>query len=384
MAAHRHRMRNALTVMFLLYAGLQLYGVAKVHEGLALAWPITALLVAWVLLMTVMPLLIWRWEQHGRHRPVLIGSWVGYTWMGVAWLFFWIVLTLDLLGALLGINASQPRWSAHEEFLLACALTAAVSVYGFVAATRLRIERIVLASPKLPAGDRPLRIALISDVHLGALIGARRLRAIIKKLRELDADVLLSAGDLVDGQADRLNGLAPMLAALQPRHGKFAVTGNHEYFVGLERALAFHERAGFRMLRGTAVDITESVTLAGVDDPTGQSIGIPANTDEHRLLEDRDQKRYTILIKHQPRLDPRTTGRFDLQLSGHVHRGQIFPFGLLVRLSYPVATGLTRIAGGGWLYVSRGTGTWGPPMRVMAAPEITLIELRPESTNTDR
>jgi uncharacterized protein len=107
-------------------------------------------------------------------------------------------------------------------------------------------------------------------------------------------------------------------------------------------------------------------------------------TDERELLAGCARNRFTILIKHQPRLDPRTTGLFDLQLSGHTHRGQIFPFGLLVRLSYPVATGLSRIAGGGWLYVSRGTGTWGPPMRVAAAPEITLLELRPERTGSDR
>jgi predicted MPP superfamily phosphohydrolase len=384
MATGRHQMRNALTIMFLLYAGLQLYGVAKARAGLALGWPMTAVLVAWVLLMTAMPLLIWRWEQRGWHRPVVIGSWVGYSWMGVAFLFFWIALAFDLLGVLLKFGDVNPELSVPDEFLLACALTAAVSIYGFVAARRLRVERVVLTSPKLPAGSDPLRIALISDVHLGALVGARRLRAILDKLHALNADVLVSAGDLVDGQADRLNGLAPMLAALQPRFGKFAVTGNHEYFVGLERALAFHERAGFRMLRGTAIDISDSVSIAGVDDPTGRSIGLAASTDEHSLLAGRAQNRYIILIKHQPRLDPRATGLFDLQLSGHVHRGQIFPFGLLVRLSYPLATGLSRIAGGGWLYVSRGTGTWGPPMRVLAAPEITLIELRPESTSTVR
>lgn len=382
MATDRRRLRIAITVMFLLYGGLQLYAVAKADAALALAWPVTAALVAWAALMTVMPLLVWRWEQRGWHRPVLIGAWLGYTWMGVAFLFFWIALTLDLFDVLLRAGGTSSGLSARAGLLLAGVLTAAVSVYGFVAATRLRIERVVLASPKLPAGGRPLRIALISDVHLGALVGARRLRAILKKLRELDADVLLSAGDLVDGQADRLNGLAPMLAALQPRHGKFAVTGNHEYFVGLERALAFHERAGFRMLRGSAVDITESVTLAGVDDPTGASLELPASTDERALLQRCDRNRFIILIKHQPRLDIEskhpTTGWCDLQLSGHVHRGQIFPFGLLVRLSYPVATGLSRIAGGGWLYVSRGTGTWGPPMRVAAAPEITLIELRAE------
>lgn len=383
MTTDRRRMRITLTVMFLLYAGLQLYAVAKADAGLALAGPVTAVLVGWVVLMTVMPLLVWRWEQRGWHRAVMLGAWIGYSWMGVAFLFFWIALAVDLVGALLRVSGAGPGLSAHTGFLLAGALTMAVALHGFAAARRLRVERIVLASPKLPAGSGPLRIALISDVHLGTLVGARRLRAILRLVRELDPDLLVSAGDLVDGQADRLNGLAPMLRALQPRHGKFAVTGNHEYFVGLGRALDFHERAGFTLLRGTAVEIA-GVVIAGVDDPTGRSIGLPAITDEHLLLSGRARDRFTILLKHQPRLDPRTNGLFDLQLSGHTHSGQIFPFGLLVRLSYPVASGLTRIAGGGWLYVSRGTGTWGPPMRVAAAPEITLIELRPELTGVAR
>jgi uncharacterized protein len=384
MAAGRHQMRNVLTVILLLYTGLQLYVVAKARAGLALGWPMTTVLVAWVLLMTAIPLLIWRWEQHGHHRPVVIGSWVGYSWMGVAFLFFWVALVLDLLAALLKLSGVQPELSVRDAFFLACALTAALGVYGFVAARRLRIERVLLTSPKLPAGSAPLRIALISDVHLGALVGARRLRRIIEKLRTLDADVLVSAGDLVDGQADRLNGLAPMLASLQPRLGKFAVTGNHEFFVGIDKALDFHLRAGFTVLRGTAVDITDSIRIAGVDDPTGISLGASTHTDERALLRDRAHDRFTILLKHQPRLDPQVTVGFDLQLSGHVHRGQIFPFNLLVRLSYPLPTGLTRIAGGGWLYVSRGTGTWGPPLRVLAAPEITLIELHAQQVPTIR
>lgn len=381
MAADLRRMRRTLIIMFALYGGMQLYAVAKANAGLALTWPVTSMLIAWVVLMTAMPMLVWRWEARGWHHAVLIGAWVGYCWMGVVFVFFWIALGVDLLGAILGVARVTARWSANDAFRLAAGLTAMVSIYGFIAARRPRIEHVTIRTPKLPATDRPLRIALISDVHLGALIGARRLRAILDKLRELDPDALISAGDLVDGQADRLNGLAPMIAAFQPRHGKFAVTGNHEYFVGVERALEFHERSGFRMLRGTAAGIAAMVTVAGVDDPTGRMIGSQASTDESALLDRCARDRFTILVKHQPLVDPRAIGRFDLQLSGHVHRGQIFPFGLLVRLTYPAPTGLSRINGGGWLYVSRGTGTWGPPMRVGAAAEITLIELRPASAS---
>jgi predicted MPP superfamily phosphohydrolase len=367
------------TVIFLLYGGIQLYDVARVKAGLALSWPGTAALLVWAALMTIMPLLVWRWERHGWHRGVAAGSWIGYGWMGISFLFFWISLAISLVGVLLPLAGLNSGLSARTGFLWACALTAVVAVYGFVDARRPRIERITLHTPKLKASSRPLRVALISDVHLGAMIGARRLRAILDQLRALDPDVLISAGDLVDGQADHLNGLAPMLADFRPRYGKFAVTGNHEYFVGLDRALAFHERAGFRMLRGTVAEIGDTVTIAGVDDPTGQRMGLPVSTDEHSLLQNSGPDRFTILIKHQPRLDPRAAGKFDLQVSGHVHKGQIFPFGLLVRLTYPVATGLTALAGGGWLYVSRGTGTWGPPIRVAASPEITLIEISPEA-----
>ena len=371
-------MRLMFTMIFLLYGGIQFYDVTRIDAGLAMSWPGTAALFAWAALMTVMPLLIWRWERHGWHRGVVAGSWIGYGWMGISFLFFWISLAISLVGLLLPLTGADSGISARTGFLWACALTAVAAVYGFVDARRLRIERITIHTSKLPTGSRPLRVALISDVHLGALIGARRLRAILDKLRALDPDVLISAGDLVDGQADHLNGLAPMLAGFRPRYGKFAVTGNHEYFVGLERALAFHERAGFEMLRGTAAEIGGAIRIAGVDDPTGQRMGLPVNTDERALLGKSGADRFTILVKHQPRLDPQTMDKFDLQLSGHVHKGQIFPFGLLVRLTYPVATGLTALTGRGQLYVSRGTGTWGPPIRVAAAPEITLIEIRPE------
>jgi hypothetical protein len=242
-------------------------------------------------------------------------------------------------------------------------------------ARRVRVERLRFASPKVAKRKRPFRAALISDVHLGVLVGPRRLRRIVARLRELDADVVLSAGDLVDGQADRVSLLVPLLDALRPRHGKFAVTGNHDYYVGIEHALDFHARAGFRVLSGTTADVADDICIAGVDDPTSKRMGIVSNVDERVPLGSGARDRFTILLKHQPLVDARAVGLFDLQLSGHVHQGQIFPFNWLVRLAYPISTGLTRLADGCWLYVSRGTGTWGPPMRVGASPEITLIEI---------
>jgi hypothetical protein len=317
--------------------------------------------------------LLWWLEHHGRHRAATLAAWVGFGWMGWVFLFFWIALALSAISAVAGalqtvlpakivsvaVQAGSFQWAALVALL--------VAGYGYVDARRVRLERVRLTSPKL---SRTFRLVLISDVHLGAIVGARQLRRLIGQLQQLNADMVVSAGDLVDGMEHRLRELAPLFDALRPRYGKFAVTGNHEYYAGVDHALDFHRRAGFRVLRCEALDITDEISLAGVDDPTGRT-----DPNECVPLGALPRERFRILLKHQPILRPDARGLFDLQLSGHVHKGQIFPFGLLVKLAYPVRTGLTRLTDDAWLYVSRGTGTWGPPMRVAAPPEITLIEI---------
>lgn len=363
------------------YIGMQAYAAVRAYSGLALAPSSIPWLVALVLLMTYMPVLLRRIERRGWHYSAEVVAWIGYTWMGFVFLFFWIALGLDLLGWVVGAASAilpapvATHATSLRSFPAALGATLAVAVYGLFDARRVRVEHVRLASPKVTMRGRPFRVALISDVHLGVLVGPRRLRRMVERLRALDADVVLSAGDLVDGQADRVSLLVPLLDALRPRHGKFAVTGNHDYYVGIEHALDFHARAGFHVLSGTAADVGDHIRIAGVDDPTSKRMGMWSNVDERVPLNGSSNDRFTILLKHQPIVDPRAAGMFDLQLSGHVHRGQIFPFNWLVRLVYPVRTGLSRLTGGGWLYVSRGTGTWGPPMRVGAPPEITLIEI---------
>lgn len=381
-----HRIRRwrgpaLFATIVLAYAGMQLYAVFAAYRGLALAASYLPLLVVWALLMTFFPFLLWRLERGGWHRLATAGAWFGYTWMGAVFLFFWIALALEALDAVAAATGALDPLVApgagSRTFWPAVALTVGVAVYGFCAARAPRIERITLNSTKLPTGRGPLRIALLSDVHLGALVGAGRLRDIVARVAALKPDIVLSAGDLVDGQADHLNRLAPLLAELRPPLGKFAVLGNHECYVGLAHALEFHARAGFTVLRGAAVEVTPGLGIAGVDDPAARRPGAPAATDERAPLAALAGGRFVILLKHQPVVAPASAGRFDLQLSGHLHQGQIFPFGLFVRLLYTARSGLTPLARGGWLYVSRGTGTWGPPLRVLAPPEITLIEIAP-------
>jgi predicted MPP superfamily phosphohydrolase len=158
-------------------------------------------------------------------------------------------------------------------------------------------------------------------------------------------------------------------------HGKFAVTGNHEFYAGLDQAVRFTEEAGFTMLRGEARPVAGFMTIAGVDDPTGKRFGLFRGPEEGALLKGVARGRFTILLKHEPVIAKDATGLFDLQLSGHTHKGQIFPFNYIVKIFYPHDAGLVHLPQHAFLYVSRGSGTWGPPIRFLSPPEVTIIKL---------
>lgn len=372
-----------LSVFFLLYGGIQVYALVKAEAALGLALVGCLAVAAWMLLMTFLPLILWRLEKYERHALVWIGAWVGYTWMGFIFLFFWISLAFDVVRLLALYVGTALRWNPgtmplteSSTFYGTLALALGVTAYGYFEARVIRVERIHLRTTKLPAAFGRFKVVQIADVHLGALVGARQLRRIVARIQALDPDLLVSTGDLIDGQADHLDGLTRLFRELRPRFGKFAVTGNHEFFVGADRALDFTARAGFTVLRGEAVTLAEAITVAGVDDPAGRWMGVPVYADEKALLSALPRERFTLLLKHQPVVDRNSLGLFDLQLSGHTHHGQIFPFGLFVRMTYQMRSGLTSLAPHCYLYVSRGTGTWGPPIRVLAPPEITLIEIQ--------
>jgi predicted MPP superfamily phosphohydrolase len=211
------------------------------------------------------------------------------------------------------------------------------------------------------------------------MIGKWRLKRMMEVVSAANPDIVVATGDIVDGQIHRLNGLSQLFNEIKPRYGSFAVLGNHEFYVGVQNSLDFLRVSGFRTLRKEAVAVLPFLVIAGVDDAAAQRWGDVGNSDELGLFTATGNKPYTILLKHRPAVDQRSKGKFDLQLSGHVHKGQIFPFNFLTYLSFPVNSGANRLEDGSILYVSRGTGTWGPPIRFLAPPEVTIIDILPET-----
>jgi predicted MPP superfamily phosphohydrolase len=234
-----------------------------------------------------------------------------------------------------------------------------------------RLVKVELETAKLPAGVDELRIVQVSDVHLSRHIGREELKSLLDLVEEAAPDLVVFTGDLLDSPVGAAyEQEAALLAGLRPRLGVFAVLGNHETYFGLPAALDFYRRAGLKLLRNQA-ETVDGLVVAGVDDMT-------EGKDAGRLLTAcRDDRRFTLFLKHRPTPAPDVPGRFDLQLSGHTHGGQIWPSHFLAaRANGGLLHGLHPAPGQGWIYVSRGAGFWGLPLRFLAPPEITLFKLR--------
>ncbi|MEW9532410.1 metallophosphoesterase [Microbispora sp. NPDC049125] len=245
------------------------------------------------------------------------------------------------------------------------------------------IERVPVRLPRLDPRMDGLRLAVVSDIHLGPLTGKGHTERIVRMINGLRADVVTIVGDLVDGSVAELGPLAAPLRSLESRYGAYFVTGNHEYYTaeGPREWIDELDSLGVRSLRNERVEIRHAgavLDLAGVNDLNGQASG--DGPDLGSALGGRDAGRPVVLLAHQPvQVREAAAHGVDLQLSGHTHGGQMAPFNLIVPLQQPVVAGLASFprAGGGdtQIYVTRGAGYWGPPVRVGAPPEITLIEL---------
>ncbi|MET8910299.1 metallophosphoesterase [Micromonospora sp. NPDC004551] len=286
-----------------------------------------------------------------------------------------------------GPAGERPDHDASRRLLLArgaaifAGLTAA-GVTGYGVRTAMgppRLDRVQIPLAKLPRAMDGLRIATVSDIHLGPLRGRSHTERIVAMINRLDADLVAVVGDLVDGSVAELGPAAEPLRDLRSRYGSFFVTGNHEYYSGVEEWVREVDRLGLRVLQNERQEIRARggvLDLAGVNDVTAAGTGLAAPADYAAALGDRDPGRPVVLLAHQP-VAAHEAAKFgvDLQLSGHTHGGQMVPFNLLVKLQQPVVSGLGEVDGTK-VYVTNGAGFWGPPVRVGAPPQVTLVELR--------
>ena len=322
-------------------------------------------------------------------------AYVGYSYMGLLLLSTMTMAALEIprLIALSRIEPPDPqrRLLLQRGFALGgAALSAAfggLALWGGL--RRVAVKEVAVRLPRLPAGLDQLRVVQLTDVHIGPTLHGPWLRQVVAQVNALEPDIVAITGDLVDGSVASLREHVAPLRDLRARHGVYFVTGNHEYYAGVDEWLAEISRLGIRVLRNQHVTLTVGrdgagkpveIDLAGVDDYHADRF--PGHgPDLPKALAGRDPQRPVILLAHQPiAVKEAATLGVDLQLSGHTHGGQIWPWRYLVYLQQPYVDGLhllTGAAGPTQLYVSRGTGYWGPPMRLHAPAEITHLTLRP-------
>lgn len=375
------RSRRSVFLTVLVVVLLLLHGLPWWRLVLAPHWPtgVTAAgTVVAVVALVGFPLAMW--QGHGRrHRDALAVA--GDTWLGVIWqLFVWTVLGLlvDAALALAGVaDPGRARWVAGGVAVWVVLLCS----WGMWQARRIPpVKTVDVTLARLPAAFDGLKLVLIADTHFGPINRARWSAGVVAHVTALQPDVLVHAGDLADGSVDQRRAQVAPLGTANGRLGKFYITGNHEYSSGAQSWMDHMAALGWTVLhnRHTVLEQNGSrLAIAGIDDLTAGGSGVPGHgADLPAALDGLQADDPVILLAHQPKsVRMSAPAGVDLQLSGHTHGGQIWPFHLLVRAEQGALAGLSRHGERTLLYTSRGSGFWGPPFRIFAPNEITALVL---------
>jgi hypothetical protein len=310
--------------------------------------------------------------------------WIGSFWFAAILYFLFVVIFFDVLRS---INTSTPVYPAFATFnyertkqivfLFSILLVSVILIYGYFNAKNIKIQNLEINISKNCGELKELKIAMISDLHLGTIISNSRLEDIVNKTNSLNPDIILLAGDIVDEDLGPVirNNLGEMLKNFKSKYGTYGITGNHEYIGGVEEACGYLNTHNITMLRDTTVKIDNAFYLIGREDKEISTFTGKKRKTLNELIIDIDKSCPMILLNHQPsNLDETVKSEIDLQFSGHTHNGQIFPINFVTKLIFELSSGYMK-KGQTHFYVSNGAGTWGPPVRIGNSPEIVDVKL---------
>ena len=368
-------MTKFLAIFLSLYAAMHAGFYFRVRTLLAERRSFHVLFILFLVLMIVAPIISRLLERNGYESTAKYLAVIAFNWTGFIFLAFCGALVMLIIDGCVRVlnyfgSADLPLLTGRFPALFLIGTVLFLCLYGYQEARAIKVARIRFETAKLPAGTDRLKIVQISDVHIGLLTQRTVLKRIADAVAAENPDLLVSTGDFVDGMNGHLADMSDLFRRIETRLGKFAVTGNHELYTGLARASDFTRKFGFTLLRGEARTVGSVLNIVGVDDPA-----VSDSRDEAALLSFAQNGFFTLLLKHRPWVLKENLGRFDLQLSGHTHGGQIYPFNYLVSLQYPLPMGLVELQTESFLYTNRGSGTWGPQIRLLSPPEVTAIEL---------
>ncbi|MEU4746709.1 metallophosphoesterase, partial [Actinosynnema sp. NPDC023658] len=342
-------------------------------------WPVQAVGTAFFVVVSVaFPLLLVR--AHGRRHSDR-ASRVAHLMLGVVWVFFSWTLITHVLRLVLAVAGVENPFRARFVAVVLLVLGAALVGYGIREARRVpRVKRTDVVLPRLDRAFDGLTIAVLADTHYGAIDRTKWSEGTVAVVNGLNPDVVVHVGDIADGTVAQRRGQAAALGDVRAGH-RFYVSGNHEYLSNAQAWLDHMAELGWTSLHNQHRVLERDgarLVFAGVDDVTGAHSGVNGHgADLGAALAGTCADDPVVLLAHQPsEVAKAVAAGIDLQLSGHTHGGQIWPFHLLVRLQQPVLAGLSRHGERTRLYTSRGAGFWGPPLRVFAPSEVSLLTLR--------
>ena len=313
-------------------------------------------------------------------------AWLGFAGLGTVSLLFFIQIGADLLLLAQSLLTKSHSFDPHRRAFLGLSAKTIVggiagvgSIWGMSQALKEPvIKRVEIKIEGLPERLKGFRMAQITDLHVGSMITGKFVERVTKKIQKLNADMLFFTGDAADGSVQSYGKHLNSLAEIKPKYGKYFVTGNHEYYSDMNGWLNLIEGLGFKILVNESQNIIvndATIMITGIPDRSGRHFSSFHKTDMEKAVGGMNSSDLKILLAHQPGdVEHATKYEFDLQLSGHTHGGQYFPFSLLVQMAHPFLKGLHKRENT-WVYINQGTGYWGPPLRIGTEPEITEIVL---------